>query len=154
MSASCSPAMWASSGSLLIWDSPSPRGWPCLKTVWEGSGDNFSYLTGVSAAGCGVSNPRDLWGAPAVFLRFAGGRWAHPWTRLDEVRGNPHLGTRVCVRAVARGTSTVRKSAEGLSNNNNPEYLLNFLWIMLTGQMLILCWKWLWIYTFNKNKRF
>ena len=83
------------------------------------------------------------------------GRWAHPCTLLEGVRGNSQLGTRVCLKAVARVTSTVRESVKRLSNNNNPEYLLNFLRIMLTaGQLLILWWKRLWIYTFNMNKKF
>ena len=70
--------------------------------------------------------PKRSMGCARSFPEIRRGRWAHPWTRLDGVRGNPHLDTRVCLRAVARVISIVRESAKGLSNNNNSEYLLNF----------------------------
>ena len=41
--------------------------------------------------------------------------------------GNPHLGTRVSLRAVARVVSAVQESAEGLSNNNNNTALVKFM---------------------------
>ena len=49
-----------------------------------------------------------------------GGHWAHPGTRLEGVRGNPHLGTRESVLGRMRWLLRHSKRIlEGLINNNN-----------------------------------
>ena len=52
------------------------------------------------------------------------GHWAHSWTRLQGVRGNPHLDTRESVlgriRWLLRHSKRVQ---EGLGNNNNNRRL-------------------------------
>ena len=73
----------------------------------------------VELADAGVSNPRDLWDAPAV-AEICRDHWAHPRTLLEGVRGTPHLGIRESVlgrmRWLLRHSKKVR---EGLINNNN-----------------------------------
>ena len=67
----------------------------------------------------GVSNPRDLWGAPAVSLRFAG---AILGLSLDSIRGSQGKPTSrytgVRLRAVTLVALSVQESPEGLNNNN------------------------------------
>ena len=57
-----------------------------------------------------------------IIIIIRRGHWAHPWTRLEGVRGDPHLGTRESVlgrmRWLLRHSKRVQ---EGLSNTNNYE---------------------------------
>ena len=69
-------------------------------------------------ADAGVSNPRDLWDASAVALRFAGaieliprlleGVWGKPTPRYKGIR----------LRADALAAPALQEVQEGLSNNN------------------------------------
>ena len=52
------------------------------------------------------------------------GPWALPWTRLEEVRGIPHLGTRESVLGRIRWLlQQSRRVPEGLHSNNNNNNL-------------------------------
>ena len=50
----------------------------------------------VERADAGASNKRSV-GCARSGPEIHRGHWAHPWTRLERVRGNPHLGTRESV---------------------------------------------------------
>ena len=89
------------------------------------SGDDFSYFSGVSAAGCRASccwseQPKRSVGCARSGLEIRRGHWAHPRTLLEGVRGTPHLGTRKSVlgrmRWLLQHSKRVR---EELCNNNN-----------------------------------